>query len=104
MTEVEFFHRASRTLVLTDLIENFEPDKVSSRFFRWLVSAVGAACPHGGMPADMRLSFLSRRVELCTAIETMLEWNPERVLVAHGKWFDRDGAREFRRAFRWVLR
>ena len=104
MTEVAFFHRASRTLVLTDLIENFELDRVSSRFFRWLVSAVGAASPHGGMPADMRLSFLSRRGELRTAIETMLEWNPERVLVAHGKWFDRDGARELRRAFRWVLR
>ena len=27
MTEVEFFHRESRTLILTDLIENFEPEK-----------------------------------------------------------------------------
>src|SRR3546814_10119933 len=28
MTEVEFFHHASRTLVLTDFIENFERDKL----------------------------------------------------------------------------
>src|SRR5262249_50918630 len=28
MTEVEFFHRATRTLVLTDLIENFEARKI----------------------------------------------------------------------------
>ncbi len=30
MTEIEFFHRASRTLILTDLIENFEPEKLGS--------------------------------------------------------------------------
>ena len=30
MTEFEFFHRASRTLVLTDIIENFEPRKLGS--------------------------------------------------------------------------
>jgi hypothetical protein len=35
MTEVEFFYLASRTLILTDLIENFEPEKISS-FFLWL--------------------------------------------------------------------
>jgi hypothetical protein len=104
MTEVEFFHRTSRTLILTDLIENFELDKLSSRGFRWLVSVVGAASPHGGMPVDMRLSFLSHRRELRMAIETMLDWNPERVLLAHGKWFERDGAGELRRAFRWAFR
>jgi hypothetical protein len=104
MTEIEFFHRASRTLILTDLIENFELDKLSSRGFRWLVSMVGAASPHGGMPMDMRLSFLTRRRELRMAIEAMLEWNPERVLLAHGKWFERDGTGELRRAFRWVFR
>jgi hypothetical protein len=41
MTEVEFFHRASRTLILTDLIENFQPDKLSVPM-RWLTW--GAAC------------------------------------------------------------
>ncbi len=104
MTEIEFFHRASRTLILTDLIENFELDKLPSRWMRWLVQAAGAASPHGSMPVDMRLSFFSRRSELRSAIETMIGWNPECVLLAHGKWFERDGARELRRAFQWVLR
>jgi Domain of unknown function (DUF4336) len=104
MTEVEFFHRASRTLILTDLIENFELDKLSSRGMRWLVRMAGVASPRGSMPADMRLTFLMRRRELRAAIETMIGWNPERVLLAHGKWFERDGAGELRRAFRWALR
>lgn len=103
MTEVEFFHRASRTLILTDLIENFELAKLPSRRLRWLVRLAGAASPHGGMPIDMRLSFLRHRRELRSAIRTMIDWQPERILLAHGKWLERDGAGELRRAFRWVL-
>jgi hypothetical protein len=33
----------------------------------------------------------------------MIAWNPERVILAHGRWYERDGAQELRRAFRWVL-
>jgi hypothetical protein len=33
----------------------------------------------------------------------MLAWQPERVMIAHGRWYDKDGAAELRRAFRWVL-
>jgi hypothetical protein len=33
----------------------------------------------------------------------MIAWNPERVVLAHGKWFDTEGVAELRRAFRWVL-
>ena len=42
MSEVVFFHRPSRTLVLTDMIENFEPQKLGM-FFRvltWLVGVI----------------------------------------------------------------
>ncbi len=37
MDEVVFFHRKSATLILTDLIENFEPDKVG-KWFRGCVA------------------------------------------------------------------
>jgi hypothetical protein len=33
----------------------------------------------------------------------MIAWNPEWVIVAHGRWYERHGAQELRRAFRWVL-
>ncbi len=104
MTEVEFFHRATRTLILTDAIENFELDKLPSRWLRSLVWLVGAANPNGSMPVDMRLSFWSHRRDLQRAVETMIGWNPERVLLAHGKWFDHNGVGEVERAFRWVLK
>jgi hypothetical protein len=102
MTEVEFFHRASRTLILTDLIENFEPKKLGSFAMRWLTRLGGVQDPDGGMPRDMRLTFLTRRKRLKAAIETMIGWNPERIILAHGRWYERDGTSELRRAFAWI--
>ena len=102
MTEVVFFHRASRTLVLTDLIENFEPRKLDSFLMRWLTRLGGAQDPDGSMPRDMRMSYRDKAA-LKGAVETMIGWNPERIVLAHGRWYDRHGTDELRRAFRWLL-
>jgi hypothetical protein len=103
MTEVEFFHRPSRTLVLTDFIENFEPRKLSF-LMRWVTWFAGAQDPDGQMPRDMRLTFSKQKPQLRAAIETMISWQPKRIILAHGRWYDRDGTEELRRAFRWVLK
>lgn len=104
MTEVEFFHHASRTLIITDLIENFEPEKVSSLFLRLLTWIGGVSSPQGGLPRDLRLSFTWRhKRELRAAARTMLAWDPERVIIAHGRWYEKNGAAELRRAFRWAV-
>ena len=102
MTEFDFFHRPSRTLILTDLIENFERNKLGSLFLRWLTRLGGVQDPDGQMPRDMRLTFPNDRQQLRSAIATMLDWNPERIILAHGRCYDHDGAQELRRAFRWL--
>jgi hypothetical protein len=103
LTEVDFFHRPSRTLILTDLIENFEPWRIRSRLLRAVVRLGGVADPDGKAPLDMRLSFLPRRKALRAAVRRMLAWEPERIVMAHGRWYAADGAAELLRAFRWVL-
>jgi len=103
MTEVVFFHVPSRTLVLTDLIENFESDKVTSRFLRFLMWLGGVLDPDGSTPNDLRLTLKRNRPQVKAAIETILDWNPERIILAHGRWYDRDGRAELQRAFRWIL-
>lgn len=103
MTEVVFFHRPSRTLILTDAIENFEPRKIDSLWVRWLTWFGGVQDPDGQMPRDMRLTYRHNRPQLRKTVETMIGWNPERVILAHGRWYERDGADELRRAFRWLL-
>jgi hypothetical protein len=103
MTEVVFFHGPSATLVLTDLIENFELHKLDSWLFRALARAGGVVEPDGQMPRDMRWTFRKKKPELRAAIETMIAWNPARIVVAHGRWYETGGADELRRAFRWLL-
>ena len=103
LTEAVLFHRASRTLILTDLIENFEPGRIHNWFLRLLVRLAGAVDPDGKAPLDMRLSFFRRRKALRLAVRQMLAWQPERVVIAHGRWYDKDGTAELSRAFRWVL-
>ena len=102
MTEVEFFHRPSRTLVLTDLIENFEPARLGlgARLLAWFG---GVLDPDGAMPRDMRFTFSRNKAEVRAAVETMIGWQPERIVLAHGRWYDKDAVAELRRAFRWLL-
>ncbi|MGE0237817.1 MAG: DUF4336 domain-containing protein [Parvibaculaceae bacterium] len=101
MTEIVFFHKASRTLVLTDLIENFEARKLGL-WMRLLARLGGVLDPDGQTPRDMRLTFARRKDELRHAVETMIAWRPERVILAHGRWYAANGEAELRRAFRWA--
>jgi hypothetical protein len=98
--EVVFFHRASRTLILTDLIENFEPQLMPA-WTRPLLRLAGICHPDGKPALDLRLTF--RRSALRASVERLLAWEPERVILAHGRCYKRDGAAELRRAFRWLL-
>lgn len=96
--EVVFFHKASHTLILTDLIENFEKRKMPW-WTRPLLKLGGVCAPNGGMPRDMAASFNRRRDHLSHLIREMISWKPERVILAHGKWIERDGVNELKRAF-----
>ncbi len=99
--EVVFFHMASRTLILTDLIENFERDRIPWWFVP-LARLAGVLDPHGGMPRDMRATFRGHHAELREHIDALIAWAPQRVILAHGKWYERDGADELARAFSWL--
>ncbi|MCE9650655.1 MAG: DUF4336 domain-containing protein [Parvibaculum sp.] len=102
MTEVDFFHQASRTLILTDLIENFEPAKLHGRLWRFICRMGGVLDPHGSMPRDLRATFAGQKDEVKRAVETMIGWHPERIVVAHGRCYQTDAEAELRRAFRWA--
>jgi hypothetical protein len=101
MEEIVFFHRGTSTLILADLIENFEPGKIGGAW-RWLVRLAGAADPDGKAPMDLRLTFFGGKEAARASFERMVAWNPERVIMAHGRPYGRNGTAELRRAFRWL--
>ncbi len=101
MDEVVFFHKSSQTAILADLIENFEPDKLNT-VMRWLVKLAGNLDPDGKLPIDLRMTFWRRHEEACKSLACLLDWQPERVILSHGRWYKRDGVKELKRAFRWL--
>ena len=101
LEEVVFFHRASGTLILTDLIENFEGPRTAPRW-RWLLRLAGVLDPNGKAPADLRATFFGRKAIARACRDRMFAWNPDRVILAHGRYFETDGMAELRRAFRWL--
>jgi hypothetical protein len=36
------------------------------------------------------------------AVEQTIAWDPARVIIAQGRWVERDGATTLRQAFRWL--
>jgi hypothetical protein len=100
--EVAFLHRGTRTLVLTDLTENFEPGKLSP-LARPLVRLAGAMAPDGMAPAHLRFAMNRNREAAAAAAKRVVDWSPERVIFSHGLWFDCDGTTRLRKSLRWLL-
>ncbi|MCB1318983.1 MAG: DUF4336 domain-containing protein [Leptospiraceae bacterium] len=98
--EFMFLHAASRTLIMTDYIQNHDPHD-DGWFWRQVKRVIGVLAPHGGVPLDLRLSTL-RRKEARRSLEQLLAWDFERILIAHGDCIMQDGKEYARNAFRWL--
>eukprot|EP00127_Corallochytrium_limacisporum_P001976 Clim_evm1s93 gene=Clim_evmTU1s93 len=99
--EVVFFHEASGTLILTDLVESFELNK-SPWYLKPLLWMVGVTAPDGKMPPDMAATF-KRKDLLKASLEIILEWDPQCLIIAHGNCSQADANARLRRAWRHVL-
>ena len=99
--EFVFFHRTSATVILADLIENFEARKLG-RGMRWIARLGGVLDPDGKTPLDMRMTFLGRRRIARECFGKIIAWHPRRAILAHGRWYPENADAELRRAFRWL--
>jgi hypothetical protein len=100
MEEVAFFHRASRTAIIGDLIQRFPGEHLSG--WKGLVMKFGGlAGENGSTPRDWSASFL-RHGPARAALRKVLEWNPERLLIAHGSCAQSGAADIIAAALRWI--
>jgi pimeloyl-ACP methyl ester carboxylesterase len=97
--EVWFFHRQTRTLVLVDLIENLEPDKLPP-VARLVMQA--SAATSGTTARYLRVPVRLGGQEAKKAVRAIVALEPDRVIFAHGQPFDSNGAAELKRAFEWL--
>ncbi|MDF0580480.1 SDR family oxidoreductase [Bradyrhizobium yuanmingense] len=101
-SEIELFDRRSRTLVLTDLVQNLDPDHLSASNAA-AANLLGIARPDGKAPVYLRLLLRLGGRSARAAAERLVKLAPERVIFAHGDWFETQGTARLRRSLRWLL-
>lgn len=96
--EVVFFHRPSRTLVLTDMAHNVGPDAAAStRFFFRLFGG------YGRLSTSLFERMVNRdRPAVRRTVDTILQWDFQRVIIAHGHIVEGNGVQAFREAYAWL--
>jgi hypothetical protein len=100
--EIVFFHRRSKTLMLTDTILNLELDKMTQPW-RFATRMTGMYYPRGQIFFGMRLPMLLQRRKARAAVRKILAWQPERITLAHGRCFESHGGEILRRVFAGAL-
>ena len=98
--EVVFFHRASATLIATDLA--FNVGAASPPFTRMAVRFGGT---YGELAPTLLERLLVRdRVAFRRSFERILEWPFGRVVVAHGEVSETGGREELVAGYEWLLK
>lgn len=98
--EVVFFHRASRTVLFTDLIQQFDRGWFTG--WRAVVARLDRLVgTEAAVPQKFRVAFTDRRAARA-GIRRVMAWPAEQVLMAHGAPVLSDGAAFIRRAFGWL--
>ena len=100
MEEVVFFHRASSTALVCDLVQRFDATTLSG--WRGLaMRADGLVGPNGSTPREWRASWWKRSAGRL-ALRTALAWNPQRLVIAHGVLPEENGRDAPQHGLRWL--
>lgn len=101
LDEVVFLHRASGTLILTDLCEEGNDEwPFASR----LVARLGGIYQRHGPPRDMKWSLGRDKPALRRAVERILSWDFDRMILAHGRLVETGARQLFERAYAFARR
>ncbi len=97
--EVVFFHRHSRTLIVTDLCISGHPSQPPfTRFVLWL----GGVDQKPGPLLDVKLAYLDKRAA-SDSIEKVMDWDFDKMILAHGHLVNSGAKQVFERAYRFLL-
>lgn len=98
--ELVFYHKKSHTLIMDDLIQNY-PRERGRPIHNALIRLLGVSYPNGGMPFDIKMSFIHRDLAR-QSVEKILSWDFDKLVLAHGVCVERDAKSFFKRAFKWL--
>jgi hypothetical protein len=99
-TEIVFFHKRSGTVIFADLLQQIPVHLL----FGWRKIVAKLDRMTGSEPAvprKFRIAFINRK-HARHALQRILDWPSEKVLMAHGEPVQQDAQTFLRRAFRWL--
>jgi hypothetical protein len=96
LNETVFFHRVSRTLILTDLVFNVQQEVRGGEkaFLKW-----NRIYQRFGPSRIFRYIFVSDRTEAARSLEQLLAWDFERVIMNHGQILEVQGRQRLKNSF-----
>jgi len=101
LDEIVFYHRRSRSLIVADLLFNLsEKDAWITRTRGSLVIGPFPGCRF----ARLYRPAVTDRRRMRTAVERILDWDFDQIIVGHGAVVANKGKEVFRTAFRWLLK
>ncbi|NHI88837.1 MAG: DUF4336 domain-containing protein [Candidatus Thorarchaeota archaeon] len=99
-SEVLFYHKKSHTVIIGDLIASNKKIKgkpLSNFIFR----LGGVLYPKGGVSRDIRMSFRDRDLAR-QSLETLLSWDFDRLIIAHGDCIETGAKSYVEEKFQWL--
>jgi hypothetical protein len=100
LDEMVFYHRPSRSLIVADLLFNLSSkDAWITRMMGSLVIGPFPGCRF----ARLYQPAVTDRRRMRTAVERILDWDFDQIIVGHGAVVESNGKKCFRTAFRWLL-
>lgn len=103
MREVAFFHRASSTLILVDLVENFTPSTPGTNLLSRIVFRALGMWNRPSPAPEYRLAW-GDKARVREGMERVLAWDFKRVILSHGEIITRDARQIVTEAWRKILR
>ncbi len=98
LREVVFFHRGSRSLIVTDLLQNVHPEsppltRLAHRPYRTFQNP--------GPPLPVRFGLVNKAAARAS-LERTRSWDFERIVLAHGSLVETGGKAAFLKAFSFL--
>lgn len=100
--EFVFFHKKSMTLIVADTIINLELDRIRQPW-RFAAKLTGMYHPRGQIFFGMRLPLLFQKQKTRAAVQRILAWQPERIILSHGRCFESNATAKLQGLFGWAL-
>lgn len=100
LSEVLFYHRQARTVLLDDIIQ-INPALPGQPLRNAVFKLEGGLAPRGGVGLDMKLTFTNRSLAR-QSLERVLAWDFDKLIIAHGDCIAKDAKPFVEQAFRWL--